>query len=61
MSKRLIRTIVLAALITRSKPRQGKTPRPENLFLALEKPLAAEQLFRSILIATQEPSRTPLI
>lgn len=51
--KRLMKGIVLSrAYQLSSKPNSGKLPRPEFFACAIEKPLSAEQLLRSTLIAT---------
>ena len=51
--KRLIRGIVLSRTYQLdSRWTTGKAPRPETFAKSLEKPLSAEQLYRSLLIAT---------
>jgi hypothetical protein len=51
--KRLVRNIVLSRAYQLDSKPSGKTPpRPESFARALEKPLSAEQLLHSLLIAT---------
>lgn len=51
--KRLIRQIVLSRTYQLdSRPIAGDAPLPQSFARALDKPLSAEQLFRSVLIAT---------
>jgi hypothetical protein len=51
--KRLIRTIVLSRTYQLDSRWQGATPPPPELFArGLEKPLSAEALYRSLLVAT---------
>ncbi len=50
--KRLVRSIVLSRAYQLDSKASTKAPRPESFARALEKPLSAEQLMHSLLIAT---------